>query len=113
MSEHPRKHQRQELNATILIRNSMNRELIGELVNITVEGLMIISDQEMNTSSIFQFSLELPEAINGLSQIDLVVDCLWSRRAENVNRHWSGYQIIDASPEALQTIDDLISGYAG
>lgn len=113
MSEHHRKHQRQELNTTILIRNAMSRELIGELVNITVEGLMIISDQEMSTNSIFQFSLELPEAINGASHIDLGVDCLWSRSAENVNRHWSGYQIIDASPEALAAIDALISGYAG
>lgn len=113
MSEHHRKHQRQELNTTILIRNSMTREMIGELVNITVEGLMIISDQEMATNSIFQFCLELPEPINGIEQIELGVDCLWSRSAENVNRHWSGYQIIDASPAALQTIDALISGYSG
>ncbi len=113
MSEHHRKHQRQELNTTILIRNAMNRDFIGELVNITVEGLMIISDQEMSTNSIFQFSLELPEPINGMTHIDLGVDCLWSRSAENVDRHWSGYQIIDASPEALETIDALISGYAG
>jgi hypothetical protein len=112
LSEHHRKLQRQELNTTILIRNSMTRELVGELVNITVEGLMIISDQEMSTNSIFQFSLELPEAINGQSSIDLGVDCLWSRSAENFNRHWSGYQIIDASPDALVTIDALISGYS-
>jgi hypothetical protein len=54
----------------------------------------------------------LPEAINGQSSIDLGVDCLWSRSAENFNRHWSGYQIIDASPDALVTIDALISGYS-
>ena len=112
MSEQQRKLQRQELSTTILIRNSMTRELIGELANITVEGLMIISDQEMNTNSIFQFCLELPEAIHGQTKIELGVDCLWSRHAENVNRHWSGYQIIDASPEALKTIDALIGGYS-
>jgi hypothetical protein len=112
LSEHHRKHQRQELNTTILIRNAMDGAPIGELVNITVEGLMIISDQEMATNSIFQFSLELPEPIEGTNRIDLGVDCLWSRSAENVNRHWSGYQIIDASPEALEAIDALIGGYA-
>ena len=75
-------------------------------------GSCSISDQEMATNSIFQFSLELPEPIEGTNRIDLGVDCLWSRSAENVNRHWSGYQIIDASPEALEAIDALIGGYA-
>lgn len=112
LSEHHRKLKRQELNTTILIRNSMTQELLGELANITVEGLMIISDQEMSTNSIFQFRLEFPESINGQTSIDLGVDCLWSRSAENFNRHWSGYQIIDASPDALETIDELISGYS-
>lgn len=112
LSEHHRKLKRQELNTTILIRNSMTQELLGELANITVEGLMIISDQEMSTNSIFQFRLEFPESINGQTSIDLGVDCLWSRSAENFNRHWSGYQIIDASPDALVTIDELISGYS-
>ena len=91
----------------------MTRELIGELANITVEGLMIISDQEMSTNSIFQFCLELPETVHGQAKIELGVDCLWSRSAENLNRYWSGYQIIDASPEALKTIDALIGGYSG
>ena len=113
MSEHNSKLQRQELSTTIMIRNTMTGELVGELVNITVEGLMIISDQEMSTNAIFQYCLELPETIDGPRRIDLGVDCLWSRPAENFNRHWSGYQIIDASPDAIKTIDELISGYAG
>jgi hypothetical protein len=91
----------------------MTGEPVGELVNLTVEGLMIISDQEMSTNSIFQFRLEMPDPIDGVSSIDLGVDCLWNRPAENFSRHWSGYQIIDACPEALKTIDTLINGYAG
>lgn len=113
LSEQHRKLERRELGTAILIRNSMSGDSIGELVNLTVEGLMIISDQEMSTNSIFQFSLEVPDGANNTTSVELGVDCLWSRPAENFNRHWSGYQIIDASPDALKTIDRLISGYSG
>lgn len=112
MSEQHRRLKRQEISTTVSIRNRLTERRVGELVNITTEGLMIASDQEMDTDSIFQFSLELPEAIEGCSVIELGVDCLWCRKAENLNRYWSGYQIIDASPAALQSIDRLIGKYA-
>lgn len=112
MSEHNRKLERKELSTTIGIRNVITGDIIGELVNITIEGMMIISDQEMDTNSIFQFQLALPETINGHDTIDVGVDCLWCRSAENFNRYWSGYQIIDASDDATETIASLISDYA-
>lgn len=112
MSEHHRKLERQELNTSILIHNAMTGELVGELVNLTVEGLMIMSDHEMSSNSIFQFRLDIPDLPGTRGNIEIGVDCLWSRPAENFNRHWSGYQIIDASAEALQTIDALINAYS-
>lgn len=95
-----------------MIHNAMTGELVGELVNITVEGLMLISDHEMDTNSIFQFRLEIPDGVAAANSLEIGVDCLWSRAAENFSRHWSGYQIIDASPEALETISTLISEQA-
>lgn len=112
MSEHQRRLKRQEIATHVTITNSLTGELVGELVNITVEGLMIISDDEVDTNSIFQFTLALPEKIERATELNLGVDCLWCRKAENFNRYWSGYQIIDASPEALRTIDALIKNYA-
>lgn len=112
MSEHNRRLERKELNATIGVRNVITNDVIGELVNLTIEGLMIISDREMDTNSIFQFQLLLPEAINGSDTLDIGVDCLWCRGAENFDRYWSGYQIIDASPEAVAAIETLLTQYS-
>lgn len=106
-----RKLQRHEISSTVTIEDMVTGSMVGELVNITAEGLMLITDHEMDTNSIFQFALHLPEAIEGGNRIALGVDCLWCRQAENFDRFWSGYQIIDASPAALRAIATLIARY--
>lgn len=103
---------RRELNHTIGIVDIINGGAFGELVNITTEGLMLITDREIETQAIFQLALQLPEPLKGSAQIVIGADCLWCRRAENFTRYWAGFQIIDASELALAQLEVLIDLYA-
>jgi hypothetical protein len=107
-----RKLERKELSQTISIQDTINGGPFGELVNITREGLMVMIDREIETQAIFQLALQLPEPLQGSDQLVLGADCLWCRRAENFYRYWAGFQIIDASEQALAQIDVLIDLYA-
>lgn len=106
-----RKLERKELNQAIVVLDTINGGVFGELVNITTEGLMVMTDREIETQAIFQLSLQLPEVIKGADHIVIGADCLWCRRAENFYRYWAGFQIIDASQKALEQIDALIDLY--
>ncbi len=107
-----RKLERMELNQAIVILDTINGGAFGELVNITTEGLMVMADREIETQAIFQLALQLPEPIKGSDQIVVGADCLWCRRAENFYRYWAGFQIIDASEQALAQLEVLIELYA-
>lgn len=107
-----RKLERKELNQSIVILDTINGGAFGELVNITTEGLMLMTDREIETQAIFQLSLQLPEPIKGNDQIIVGADCLWCRRAENFYRYWAGFQIIDASELAMAQLEVLIDLYA-
>ena len=107
-----RKLERKELNQGIVILDTINGGVFGELVNITTEGLMMMADREIETQAIFQLALQLPEPIKGSNQIIVGADCLWCRRAENFYRYWAGFQIIDASEIALAQLEVLIDVYA-
>lgn len=107
-----RKLERKELNQTIAVHDVINGGVFGELINVTTEGIMVITDREIETQAIFQLSLELPEPLIGSTEIVLGADCLWCRRAEHFSRYWAGFQIIDASELALEQLEALIDLYA-
>lgn len=107
-----RKLERKELIQPIAINDTINGGAFGELVNITTEGLMVITDREIETQAIFQLALQLPEPMVGSEMLVLGADCLWCRRAENFYRYWAGFQIIDASDHAIEQIEALISLYS-
>jgi hypothetical protein len=106
-----RKLERRTLSKSISITNQLTGEAFGELINITTEGLMIISDEDIETGSIFQLVLNLAEPIDDEMSIELGADCLWCRKVENLTRFWSGFQIIDASEKAVQQIEALIDSF--
>ncbi len=115
MSDHEhieRKQERKELNETIPIVDEINGGNFGELVNVTVEGMMIITEREIPTHSIYQLSLQLPTTIAGSDKILLGADCLWCRKIENFHHYWAGFQIIDASDTAIQQMSELIAHYS-
>lgn len=109
MTEHHRKHERMQLRKAIKVIDIVNGCAAGEVVNITIEGMMLSTDQALQPGSIYQFALTLPEPIGEHNVINLGADCLWSRAANQDNRHWAGFQIIDASETAEELITELIN----
>ncbi len=107
-----RKRERIELNQPITIADTINGGDFGELINVTVEGIMVITDKEIPTDSIYQLSLQLPVNLEGSDRVQLGADCLWCRKAENFHRYWAGFHIIDASDQALRQLETLIAHYA-
>lgn len=109
MAEHNRKHERMQLRQAIKVIDIVNGCAAGEVVNITVEGMMLSMVQAITPGSIYQFALTLPEAIGDHNVINVGADCLWSRKANQDNRYWAGFQIIDASETAEELISELIN----
>lgn len=103
-----RKNRRVELDQPINIVDIINGGEIGELVNVSIGGIMIMSDREIPTHSIFQLSLQLPAEIQGSKTIEVGTDSLWCREIENFHRYWVGFHIIDASDAALAQLVELI-----
>jgi len=107
-----RQQQRFELHKPISVININTQKKMGDLVNITTEGFMLMSDTFIESNRIYPISLILPDAISGHKQVDLGTDCLWSRVEVEDERYWAGFQIIDASRSALDRIEALINDFS-
>ena len=90
------------------IYNVFDNSHIGLLVNIAVDGLMIIAEREIAVDSILQFEMKFPAELNMPSRIVIGVDCLWSEPAIETGKYWAGFHIIDISEKDTGSLRSLI-----
>ena len=104
-----RKLKRYQLTALIDIIDRKNEQFVGRLVNLNIEGLMIIGTYPFEEDNLYQLDLRLPKNIGARSVIPIDVDCLWTRSAQDdSDTLWSGFSIYSCSEEAKTDIEFLI-----
>ena len=107
-----RRLERKQLKQKTCFINALTGADAGHVVDITVEGVMLEAATPFDKTKLYVLDLQLPEPINGLQTLRLGMDCLWARPADHFRGHWAGFQIIDASPEALQGLETLIDQHS-
>ena len=111
-ADNRRSQRRRTLNGAVNIINQFDGAIIGRLVNITTEGLMLVSAAPLATDTLYQSVLELPEAINNTMRIELGMDCLWtSPTTPDADMYWSGCHIIDISEDMFASLQVLIEHF--
>ena len=89
------------------IYDAHSGEIIGELVNLSSDGLMAASCKCIRSGSICQIRIPL---IKGEQQVDIRVgtESLWCEDANDSGIYWTGFQIIDISPEDQLILDTVV-----
>jgi hypothetical protein len=108
MSSEQRKTIRKIANEVLEVSDQVTGTLLGKVVNISAEGLMLLSNDPIAAGSVYQLDLKLPRLINGHSVICFGAEAVWSSQAAQPGSHWTGFRIIDASEEDVLSIDELI-----
>lgn len=89
------------------IYDAHSGEVIGELVNLSSDGLMATSCQCIDRGTICQLRIPL---IKGEQQVEVCVgtESLWCEDANDSGIYWTGFQIIDISPEDQLILDAVV-----
>ncbi len=107
-----RKYARRKLIYYLKVFDKKNSEQIGNLVDITSAGMMLISEDAIPTGRLFEFKIELPQKMDGTESIDVQAQSMWSKNDINPVLFDSGFQFKELSSEAktiIQTLIDQIS----
>ncbi|MCU7844947.1 MAG: PilZ domain-containing protein [Candidatus Thiodiazotropha sp. (ex Monitilora ramsayi)] len=78
---------------------------IGRVVNISADGLMLLSEEPVVAGSVFKMNMVLP---GEGKKVSFRAEAVWSTEATQPNSYWTGLHIIDISPEDVLEIDKLI-----
>jgi hypothetical protein len=100
-----RRLERKKPNQAIEVFDLQSGQPLGQLANITREGLMLIGNNPSAAGTLYQLRMPLAEPANGIMAMDFGAETLWCQQPSSSDRHWIGLQIIDISPENCEAIE--------
>ena len=100
---------RKRVNEKIPVTDLNSGQVIGNLVNISTGGLMLLSEVPLAPNRLFQLELALPAAIDGIATMAFGAECLWVQ--DDDGPCWAGFQIIDISAQASRLIEQLMGAW--
>lgn len=84
------------------------KELKGRLVDISTNGMKLISDEPIEIDRTFQLKMILPIGIEGKKSISFGAKSKWCKKASNPDLYDSGFQLVSISPDNVEVIEHLI-----
>ncbi|NLF49916.1 MAG: hypothetical protein GX577_02155 [Leptolinea sp.] len=86
-------------------------ELIGNLVDLTSEGMQLISEKPINEGTLLEIRMEFPEDVDGQSELQLNAVAVWCDHQLDPDLFSVGCKLIPVTPSNVNVIRDLIDNY--
>jgi hypothetical protein len=103
-----RKSPRKVASDVLEVADQITGTQIGRVVNISAEGLMLLSQEPVVTGSVYQLILQLPGDNGEMKAIKLGAEAVWTSETSQPDSFWTGFRIIDIDNDDVLLIDDLI-----
>ena len=108
MSER-RQHHRHQTGLTVEVFDRHSGRSLGRLADLSSEGFMLCGVDVPNVDSVWDCRLIPRPPLDGIGEIQLGADCLWSRGGSNGQLGWAGFHIIDLAEDQALVLERLLS----
>ncbi len=85
--------------------------LLGHLIDISPQGIMIMSEEPLETNKTFTLRMDLPEDIFDKSEIEFEAESRWTKKDVNPEFYDTGFAITNLSYTDGRLIEKLIDDY--
>jgi len=106
--DNKRKQARKVANIILEASDHHTGQSLGQIVNITTEGLLLISREPIAIDTVFQMDMHLTDPVETLS---FGATALWSSPARQEGRFWTGFHIIDISQDTIKVIEEMVEDW--
>ena len=104
-----RKKTRGYTNDYFLVFEIETGEILGRLMNLTPDGIMLISDNENELNKTIKSRMILPELVDGKKEIYFDLQARWCQKNKRADWYETGYEIINRTEKCLKILNILAS----
>lgn len=109
--EEKRKTKRRYLLYYMRIYDVATRQQIGNLVDITPRGIMIVSDHPFPKGQITRLRMELTAEVSEKPYMEFSVRSRWCEPDINPSMYNSGFEILELPPDDIEIINRIIDEF--
>ncbi|MGH8355278.1 MAG: PilZ domain-containing protein [Pseudomonas sp.] len=103
-----RQHSRHPTGLQLEVFDLHSGQCLGRLVDLSADGFMLLSDGPQTVDSVLECRLVPATPVDGIGEIRLGADCLWSRPGADGQRCWAGFHIIDLAEDQAAALETLL-----
>lgn len=90
-----------------LAYDAHSRKPVGQIVNISAEGMMLAGATHISPGTVCQICIQIQH--NGTcTELQTGVESLWCQDVNNSGTYWTGFHIIDIAPQQQEILNRLI-----
>lgn len=109
--EERRKARRRDIMFYSRVNDGITGRQVGNLLNITIGGAMVLCDKPVDPQSVMELHIELPEGIAPKSELVITATSIWHQPDINPEFLDVGFQFQNVSPNDEEIIDSFVNEY--
>ena len=90
------------------ITNLLTDRLIGHMNDVSQGGFKMSTWKPIETKTIYDLRLSLPEDLYGSNYIVFAAECVWCEKQRSPNSYLAGFRLWSVTPENSHRIEQLI-----
>ena len=85
--------------------------MLGHVVDMTPQGLMLISETPLPSDTAFRLEIELPEGFANKRSVTFDARSLWCEVDIDPHFHNTGFQLFDITPDDVAIIEAIVAAF--
>lgn len=82
--------------------------LLGNLVDISTKGIMVVSDRHVEPGKLYKLRMVLPDTVDGRKEVEFDAESRWCQHDANELFYDTGFELLDPQSEFLDAVDRLV-----
>ncbi|MFI8482512.1 PilZ domain-containing protein [Pseudomonas sp. NPDC078700] len=106
--EDRRQHNRLNTELQLEVFDLHSGQRLGRIVDLSSEGFMLFSDTPLVADAVSECRIVSEQLIDGIGEVQLGADCLWSRPGADGQHCWAGFHIIDIADDQAALLEVIL-----